>query len=324
MQSIIDKYILELNVALESYDLEQYKYEEAKDEKYGLYDGNYDNRLRLAFALLFYTSISDERIENLVRMLFKEELMDRKTNSWQGIGTNLEILTVLLKSHTKSNDKILFEQAKNANFDCHCGYNPDDINYPRKLSECDIDFCLCYALELGEKENAAQILNDWKCQQTEWNKRNLNQLRNREKDLGNSEGELDALEKLVSLAYESNDNWELCSSLKKYLEKLNSMSYYDKSWYIMDELIEKTKDDYFQCGLGRFVLECAVDLVIAEPLNPKAPQLWDWFTPLMKTTKNLHLNLCEKAIIAAKQMDNPKLIKAFEQILKREKARCRL
>lgn len=62
----------------------------------GTRDKHYTARLRLACYLLFW-QVQDER---LTADLFGEELKDRETNSFQGIGTSLEILTFLL-SHFK-------------------------------------------------------------------------------------------------------------------------------------------------------------------------------------------------------------------------------
>ena len=62
--------------------------------------------------------------EDIVKRLFEEELKDRETNSFQGIGSSLEILTYLLMKHNDKNKyDELFKRAKNANFDCACGYS---------------------------------------------------------------------------------------------------------------------------------------------------------------------------------------------------------
>ena len=87
---------------------------------YGIYDKNYTKRLRLVYYILF------ENIDNedIVKRLFEEELKDRETNSFQGIGSSLEILTYLLMKHNDKNKyDELFKRAKNANFDCACGYS---------------------------------------------------------------------------------------------------------------------------------------------------------------------------------------------------------
>lgn len=72
---------------------------------------------------LMYGGYSTESIEDAVRELFETEITARENESFQGIGANIEILTVLLRKYDNPNDESLFERAKNANFDCYCGYD---------------------------------------------------------------------------------------------------------------------------------------------------------------------------------------------------------
>ncbi len=72
-----------------------------------------------------YWKIKDE---DAVAYLFQEELKDRENNSFQGIGSTIRILTMLLQRYNaghKYDD--LFERAKNANFDCACGYDAEEL-----------------------------------------------------------------------------------------------------------------------------------------------------------------------------------------------------
>ena len=94
-----------------------------KDEKWGTKDANYLNRMRLAYYLL-YAQIDDE---DAIVYLFQEELKDRKSNSFQEIGNTLNVLTSILKRYNNDGRyNGMLEEAKNANFDCACGY---DKNY---------------------------------------------------------------------------------------------------------------------------------------------------------------------------------------------------
>ena len=61
---------------------------EGRDAVFGTFDKNYENRLRLAYYILFMKKGG----EALVKKLFEEELKDRETNSFQGIGACLEFL----------------------------------------------------------------------------------------------------------------------------------------------------------------------------------------------------------------------------------------
>ena len=76
---------------------------------------------RLAYYLLYH--IEDEEA---IAFLFGEELKDRERNSFQEIGSTLEILTHLIRKYNGDGKYTgLLERAKNANFDCACGYDPD-------------------------------------------------------------------------------------------------------------------------------------------------------------------------------------------------------
>ena len=70
-----------------------------------------------------YCHIEDEEA---ITYLFQDELKDREQNSFQGIGSTLQILTHLIRKYN-ADDKYadLLKRAKNANFDCACGYDPD-------------------------------------------------------------------------------------------------------------------------------------------------------------------------------------------------------
>lgn len=74
-------------------------YQQKQTEKYGICDKNYTSRLRLAYYILFEKA----DCEDIVKRLFEEELKDRQTNSFQGIGTCLEILTCLLMKYNCEN-----------------------------------------------------------------------------------------------------------------------------------------------------------------------------------------------------------------------------
>ncbi len=59
--------------------------------------------------------------------LFEEELKDRENNSFQEIGSTLRILTWLLRKYNAAHKyDHLLKWAKNANFDCACGYDAED------------------------------------------------------------------------------------------------------------------------------------------------------------------------------------------------------
>lgn len=89
--------------------------------------------------------------------MFKEELKDRETHSLQGIGNTIHILTYLLKKcsngHKYDN---LFDRAKNADFDCTCGY---DINFEMSddIYDNDLIDCIYLCWDLDYKDVMAQF-----------------------------------------------------------------------------------------------------------------------------------------------------------------------
>ena len=82
----------EVYLALKEGFWEDVCYKPYQDKEYGTQDANYTGRLRLAYYLLY----EKEGDEQTIVWLFLEELKDREENSFQGIGTTIEILTYLL------------------------------------------------------------------------------------------------------------------------------------------------------------------------------------------------------------------------------------
>lgn len=144
--------------ALKSGGDSQVCYQEFQKGEWGTDDINYTNRLRLACYLLYY-GIDDERA---VADLFEEELKDRENNSFQGIGSTLCILTWLLRKYNAAHKyDHLLERAKNANFDCACGYDAEDAVeeyfWKNDLLDC-IDLCQ----ELDYKDVMGLLVDTWK------------------------------------------------------------------------------------------------------------------------------------------------------------------
>ncbi|MDE7328012.1 MAG: hypothetical protein K2N63_17325, partial [Lachnospiraceae bacterium] len=139
-------------------------YKAYRDKEWGTQDANYTGRLRLACYLLY----EKEGDEETVAWLFREELKDREANSFQGIGRTLEILTFLLKKYNdghKYDD--LFVRAKNANFDCACGYGTD-FTMSETLSENDLLDCIYLCEELEYKTVMETLVAQWRDSISEW------------------------------------------------------------------------------------------------------------------------------------------------------------
>lgn len=131
-----------------------------ENEESGTFDKNYANRMRLCYALYYNVcEVPDKRA--LVRELFIEELKDRETDAFQGIGENLEILTSMLLELGEPPGSELFERAKNANFDCACGYEPCVIK-PVPLDEFTPSECINTLSEFGETELVLKLTDEFK------------------------------------------------------------------------------------------------------------------------------------------------------------------
>ena len=99
--------------AIKAGDVASVQYSGYRDKEWGINDANYLNRMCMAYYLL-YAEIDDE---DLVAYLFGEELKDRKTNSFQGIGNTLNVLTVLLRKYNADGKyDLLFDAAMTGQF----------------------------------------------------------------------------------------------------------------------------------------------------------------------------------------------------------------
>ncbi len=161
--------------ALRAGNTGQVCYWEFQNGERGTDDANYTNRLRLAYYLL-YNRIDDERA---VVYLFQEELEDRETNSFQGIGSTLRILTWLLGKYNRGHSyDHLLERAKNANFDCACGYDAEDP-VEEDFEKNDLLDCIYISQELDYKDVMGLLVDAWK-KETEdaagWNRSNRSTL----------------------------------------------------------------------------------------------------------------------------------------------------
>ncbi len=129
-------------------------------EEWGTSDKNYANRMRLCYALYYDVCEVPDKMA-IVRRLFAEELKDRETNSFQGIGDNLETLTSMLLELGEPPESELFECAKNANFDCACGYEPRVLKFT-PLDEYSLYECINTLSELGENELVFKLTDEFK------------------------------------------------------------------------------------------------------------------------------------------------------------------
>lgn len=146
-------------------DKADYVYCAETSEEWGTSDKNYKNRARLCYALLYDVCEVPNKKE-IVRELFLEELKDRETASFQGIGDNLETLTSMLLELGEPADSELLERAKNANFDCACGYEPRVFKV-QPLDEFSLFDCITALSDWDEQELMFKLTDELKSRDTD-------------------------------------------------------------------------------------------------------------------------------------------------------------
>lgn len=109
---LLEEYIKTLN---------QIRSEEIKITDFlGDTDVDETNRYRLLVALQYDHQTSDESI---LLELFKTEIETNRNNPMQGVGTGLVLCAYLLSAYERPQYCEYFLQAKQANFDTHCGFD---------------------------------------------------------------------------------------------------------------------------------------------------------------------------------------------------------
>lgn len=252
-------------------------------------DKNYLLRARLSFAILYYKNIKalkKDAVKNIIVYLFEEEIKDRKTSKYKGIGISLEVLTFLLNKYSKDN-KALFKQAKEANTDCSIGYD-SDVRFEDDIEKLNILYTIHYALELGFKDLYYELIDIWKSSIKVWDRINLERLRDFEIEVGNKEGELNANKELYSIAkdnYEKNKKnvllskknlFYLLSYLGNYIENLVRLSKYDEAYDILISNIDDIKniDAFYNINAGILIVDCALKIILNKDNIDKDNVLW--------------------------------------------------
>lgn len=301
LNELFAKYDDELALALDG-DIEQYCYKEVYTKENGTHDANYKNRLRLAYEILYTKKYEEHnRIDGLIVKLFNEELFDRETNSFQGIGTCLEILTELLNKYNVPDREVLFERAKNANFDCYCGLNVGYVSPP--LDEYTIEESISLLIELGEKDLAKKLLLEYTYSEEIIDESKMNFCQYNFHILGDLDNEFKVTKNLINMAILSDDSLSTCRYMFSAIKVLNDSEAYDKASEIFDMLIPRLNsiDSWDSIGFGRQLLEQCMTVIIN--YESSAEDLWEWAEPFIrKMIDNMHGNLYKKASLAAYKM----------------------
>lgn len=276
-------------------------YHAARDKKYGMYDKNYHNRLNLVYYILFHHI----DCELIIKRLFEEELKDRETNGFQGIGSAFEVLSFLLMKYnnTKTYDA-LFKRAEKANFDCACGYNPK-IKINADLNTYSIEECITIAIEIGAQDCAKQLIDIWKSGITEWDEKYYRQLIFYNKDISREIENEQALTALLDIRIKQGDSIRLISALKDLMHYYIQFEQNEQAYECFVKISESNDlAAVYEINLFNFILEDCMELICQ--YDEKAQILWVWAKPFIERKMvNMYGNLYVKCIKAAETINDP-------------------
>lgn len=269
------------------------------DSTYGTQDANYRNRMRLAYYLLY----ADIREEEPIHFLFREELKDRQTNGFQGIGHGLNVLTVLLRFHNASGKyNSLFQQAKMANFDCAAGYDID-VEIDADLNSNDLLGCIYLAQDLNYPDVMGSLVDRWKASVIEWTDTNRNMLLRFNTTL-NRHAENEAIHKQILASSLSGSTFQIASAYKQLIEYyIGQQDYFSAEHYLTELTTQYNLTDIRPFRLFSYFLEYALEIIANVPES--APRLWPWAKSELKRTTHKFGNLYTKGIAAAKTAKDP-------------------
>lgn len=287
----------ELFQKVKNSDYSEVCYQQEQTGRYGICDKNYTSRLKLAYYILFEKADS----EDIVKRLFEEELKDRQTNSFQGIGTCLEILTHLLMKYNSENKyQGLFQRAKNANFDCICGYTVD-TEIENNLENYAIDECIDIAVKMKCFDYAEILVDCWKENVSEWNEQTFHSLIYYNKNIGKEIENEKPLKQILTSSLLNGNNFDIISSWKNLIHYYIQFGDYEKAYQNFINMKNQTKiSEIYTKNLFKHILEDCMELICG--YSNKADELWKWAKPFIKqysAAGNMHGNLYKKSIEAA-------------------------
>ena len=276
-------------------DDSQIKYVEQYDKVWGRKDKNYLNRMRLSYYIL-YSHIDDE---NTVAYLFEEELKDRKSNSFQGIGYTLNVLTSILNRYNIEGkyDK-LFDEAKNANFDCACGY---DKNYKmdEEISNLDLMDCIYLSKDLAYKDVMDVLVNKWKNSIAEWTDSNRQTLIRFNSFLGKETENKELYEIVLEKAILLGETFDIVSAYNNIIQYYINNNNVENAYIYLKKMIDTVNfKDIVEIRLFSTVLEECFDIICGGVSD--SAQLWQWAKPYLLNQTNMYGNLYKKGIAAAR------------------------
>ncbi len=280
--------------ALKSGESTAVQYNGYKDEKWGTKDANYLNRMRLAYYLL-YAQIDDE---DTIVYLFQEELKDRKSNSFQGIGNTLNVLTFILKRYNNDGRyNGMLEDAKNANFDCACGY---DKNYwiDDELDSLNLMDAIFLSQDLEYKNVMELMVDKWKDNITDWTDANRATLIRFNSFLGKEQENETIYRVLLDNAVISGKTFNIVSAYNKVIRYYIDIRQFEIAASYLRKMIDTTDfKDVEKIRLFGDVMEECFEIISGEIKDSIG--LWKWVKPYLQKRTNMYGNLYTKSIAAA-------------------------
>ncbi|WP_300741606.1 hypothetical protein [uncultured Brachyspira sp.] len=322
-------------------NIEPFIYKEDNEAEY-IKDKNYIERLKLILSILYHKNrnklMSKKSFEDLLVFLFEEEIKDRQTNSYQGIGTSLEIMSFLfVKLYNDDINKLLskykdlFDKAKNANFDCNCGYGVDDYDYyNERLDELSIDAVISYFIDIDDLQLCSKFIDIWKETVKEWDKKNLDKLKYYESLIEDKESLLETTKKLFEMAVKENEsNWDIVSALNNYLKSLIENKKYDYAWQLISKYMNNIKniqdDKFYNINLGRYIIERAADIMININNEKLEKEIWSFISePFTEEHHSFYLKLYEKVLLCCDIVRDEKLKNKISEEYQKELKKLKL
>lgn len=294
----------------------------------GKFDVNYENRLIIARYLMW----SDERLpdtEKLTAFLLKEEISAKKQDAYQGIGDCLGILSVILDScNADGKYDELFSQAKNANFDCECGYSIETFKneYAYSFSEITPYECICLLSDI-DCSAAAVLAEKYAEEHLPKTARDYTNLIYINKMTGREKENIPYYEAVAEITLEHDDPWKCSSALGELIGGYIKNGEFEKAYRSLGrarEYIFRVKE-WYSCGLGRDYFEYAAELILHMP--ERAESLWDeWKYFAVNAADDICINCLKKLITAAESVHDNEAVNIFntalskkEQLLRKSK-----
>lgn len=304
LQTMLDGFVIYYQQVMNG-DFSQVCYLEGHDDQYGTYDQHSINRLKLAYYLWY----CQDAPEDILVRLFQEECIDLETNSFQGIGETINMLSALFSEDHQE----LFDRAKNANFDCYCGYEPDFYRHiSRNPADLSVESCLDIAQDTGEQQYALQFFEILKAEfplNTEADCRHLIRINN---DFGRSQDNELLFRKLLEFTLEENQKRDIISARESLCRFLIEQGKFSQAYQEFLPLSEMDLSDWYNVNLFRHILEDCVDMINAD--LPEAPMIWKWAKPHFKREMKfgMYSNFYDKLLLAAQKM-NPRFVRQVQK-----------